>query len=193
MDEKETTGERTLPVALRFEASPELQRSFDKLLRPEYRQLGASALCFYVAGNHKLPVSFNGVDKDGEIGSAKQVTERYNRLLSKNLNGITPYHRQFPVAGIEHFSSQDGAQVDFRIRLRTTSQEMTRLRRKPFDAHIGHDLILPHHLLQTEMQPLPERAVAYVALRQALSTGRLHATHPTAIILPLEHDQHAKD
>lgn len=183
MDESNTSGERTVPVALRFEASPGLRHSFNELIIPQRRQLGDVALYLYVAGNDDLPVAPRRTGGVDGIVSAKEAINHYNYLLSRPVKGVDLYHRQFPVASIDHFLSEDGLWVDFTVHVRTTSLEMNQLRQQPFDVNIGTELTLPYHQLQVDMCPLPERSAAYTALRRALGSGSLYATHPVAVIL----------
>ena len=195
MDEKEAATERTVPVALRFEASPALQSSLNELLVPQRRQLGDAALYLYVAGNHELPVIYSGIDGTDDSNGAKQAVERYNLSLSRPISGTRTllYYRQFPVAGIDHFSSEDGSQVEFAIRLRTSTKEMNRLRQEPFDERIGKELILPYRRPRGDMQALSKRIMAYSALRRALSGSGLYVTHPVAMTLPPYVDQYTRD
>lgn len=172
MGEKQGSEQRSVPAALRFEASPDLQHSFNELIVRQRRQLASTALYFYLEGD---------VADDGD--NAQQAIDRYNWLLNRPIKGTMPYYRQFPIAGIEHFPSSDGASIDFAVRVQTTAQEMRQLSQPPFDAKIGSELTLPYRQSRLVMQPLSERTRAYQGIRQALGRGSLYVTHPTAVVL----------
>jgi hypothetical protein len=173
MGESQASEQRSEPVALRFEASPDLQQSFNELIIKKRRQLASTAFYLYLESS---------IVDDGE--DVQQTIDRYNWQLSRPIKGMMPYYRQFPIEGIDHFPSSDGTSIDFDVRVRTTAQEMDRLRRAPFDANIGTELRLPYRQLCVEMQPLLERTRAYQEMRRALGRGSLYVTHPIAVALP---------
>lgn len=172
MDESQVSQQRSEPVALRFEASPGLHHSFNELLVRQRRQLASTALYLYLEG-----------DVADDDDNAQQAVDRYNWLLNQPIKGMMPYYRQFPVLGVEHFSSSDGANIDFIVHVRTTTQELRQLCRPPFDQKIGNELILPYHLPRLDMRPLAERARAYQGLRRAIGRNSLYVTHPTAVVV----------
>lgn len=191
MSSSETARERTVPVALRFEASPDLKESLDNLLLPSCR-LATTALHFYITGNEELPV-FSVRDDPDASESAHTVIERYNTRVSKQIKGEVPFFHHYLVTQIDHFSSADGQHVNFALHVGMTTKEKEYLRQYPFNNQIHEGLVLSHRQPLLEMQPLPQRRVGYHVLRQSLGRGSAYVTRPTAMTVPRYVDQHSKE
>jgi hypothetical protein len=193
MSKQEPTRERTVPVALRFNASPELQRTLDGLLLPKQRHLAGEALRFYITGDEELPVIFSDLDGVDDTGSAGRVLERYNHTLAKSTRGEVPYFHHFPVTQINHYASDDNQYIDFAVHIGTTTREMNYLKQAPFDQRIDDELLLLCRRPLLQMQPLSERVGGYRQLRQALGRGSLYVTRPTAVTVPRHVDQYSQE
>lgn len=190
---QEPTRERTVPVALQFNASSELQRTLDDLLIPKRRHIAGEALRLYLMGDEQLPVIFNGLDGVDDTDGVQRVLERYNHRLGLPVKGEAPYFHHFPVCRIDHLSSDDGNYIDFAVHIATTSQEMQYLHQPPFEQLRNDELTLLCRRPLPDMQPLPERVGRYAQLRQALARGTLFVTRPTAVAMLRHVNQHTPE